>query len=124
MVNLTTSQVANIVIASEKQHKNYLLNILRSGAEIYDRSQGAILSEEECNVILQVLLAQQQLESNARKQSQHKGVECVKNSHKHKGRPRIEADKILLKRIKIEFENAAGSCCRRAQRSTASISTA
>lgn len=102
---ISIESISSIVTASEKQHKNYLLNILRSGAEIYDRSQGEILSEEECNVILQVLLAQQQLESNATKQSRHEGMECVNKPHKHKGRPKIEVDKNLLKQIKIEFES-------------------
>lgn len=85
------------------QLRNYLLQILRSGAQIWDKSEERILSKAECSILLNLLLLQASLEST-RKQQQHKaGVLQAKHAGKYSGRKKIAVDQHLLRQIAKDF---------------------
>lgn len=93
------------VAATSHQLRHCLLRILRSGAQIRDESEERILSEEECSVLLNLLMLQESLESDQNKQRHQDGVALAKKAGKYAGRKKIAVDQNLLRQIAEEFDN-------------------
>lgn len=96
LVLLTLLLVMDIII---------LLQILRSGAHIWDETDSRQLSEEECSLLLNLLMVQESMEAKQNKQRHQEGVAQAKNSGKYAGRKRIVVDPNLFRQIAEDFRN-------------------
>lgn len=83
--------------------KAYLLQMLRSGAKIWDQSEKRIISEEECSVLLKLVILQESLESKQNRNRHLEGIAKAKENGKYQGRKRISVDKHLLEQVMKEF---------------------
>ena len=63
-----------------------------------------MLSEEECNILLKLLMVQETLEVKQTKLRHQEGVIRAKKDGKYGGRKKIAVDKNLLKQIAKDFE--------------------
>lgn len=84
--------------------RQILLKVLRSGAHIYLESENRRLSEAECNLLLQFVMVQHELDIKNRKQERQHGIEKAQREGKYNGRKRISVDAHLLKRVAKELE--------------------
>lgn len=84
--------------------RTYLLQILRSGAKIRDASEDRILSEEECSILLKLVLLQDSMERAQNRQNHLNGVQQAKQEGKYAGRKKIVVDLNLLRQIAEDFE--------------------
>lgn len=82
----------------------HLLQILRSGAQIWDESEKRILSDEECNILLRFLIIQDSLETQQNKLRHRKGIARAKQEGKYAGRKKIAVDQNLFRQIAEDFE--------------------
>lgn len=92
------------VASTSHQLRRRLLQILRSGAQLWDESEERMLSEEECNILLKLLMVQETLEVKQTKLRHQEGVIRAKKDGKYGGRKKIAVDKNLLKQIAKDFE--------------------
>ena len=84
--------------------RKYLLQILRSGARIKDATEDRFLSDEECCILLKLILLQDSMEQNKNKQNHQNGVQKAKQEGKYTGRKKIPVDPNLLRQIADDFE--------------------
>lgn len=82
-----------------------LLHILRSGAQIWDESEDRTLSEEECSLLLKLLLLQESMENAQNKKRRQEGVAHAKQEGKYTGRKKIAVDHNLLRQIAEDFHS-------------------
>lgn len=92
----------NIAHTNHKLRQS-LLPILRSGAKIRDESEDRALSEEECNLLLKLLLLQENLEVAHNKQRHQEGVAQAKQEGKYAGRKKLAVDPNLFRQIAGDF---------------------
>ena len=78
---------------------------MRSGAHIWDETDSRQLSEEECSLLLNLLMVQESMESKQNKQRHQEGVAQAKNSGKYAGRKRIVVDPNLFRQVAEDFRN-------------------
>lgn len=95
----------NSVATTSLQLRNLLLQILRSGAKLWDETEERELSEEECSTLLHFLMIQDSLDAEQRKVKHREGIEKAKKNGKYTGRKKIEVDQNLLKQIAEDFDN-------------------
>lgn len=87
------------------QLRQLLLQILRSGARIWDESEERELSEEECSILLKFVMLQESLELSQNKQKHREGIDRAKREGKYTGRKKIAVDQNLLRQIAEDFES-------------------
>lgn len=92
------------VASTSYQLRQYLLQILRSGAQIWDESEERILSEEECSILLKVLMVQEVLENKQNRLRRQEGVIRAKKEGKYVGRKKIDVDRNLLRQVAEDFD--------------------
>lgn len=90
--------------STNSQLRRILLRVLRSGAHIWDNSEGRALSDEECGILLKLLLVQESMEKDQAASAQRTGVERAKAENKYTGRKKIDIDKNLLIQVAGEFK--------------------
>ena len=93
------------VATTSYQLRQCLLKILRSGAQIWNESEERTLSEEECSILLQLLMLQDSLETKQNKLRHQEGIARAKNDGKYTGRKKITVDQNLFRQIAEDFEN-------------------
>ena len=91
------------IAATNHQLRKILLQILRSGAQIWDETEARHLSEEECSLLLNLLMLQESMESKQNKQRHQDGVARAKNDGKYVGRKKIAVDKNLFRQVAEDF---------------------
>ena len=82
-----------------------LLSLNWTGAHIWDETDSRQLSEEECSLLLNLLMVQESMESKQNKQRHQEGVAQAKNSGKYAGRKRIVVDPNLFRQVAEDFRN-------------------
>lgn len=92
------------VASTSHQLRQCLLQILRSGAQLWDESEERILSEEECSILLKFLMVQEALEAKQNRLRHQEGVVRAKNDGKYVGRKKINVDQNLLRQVAEDFE--------------------
>lgn len=91
------------IAGTNHQLRKNLLQILRSGAAVFNELENRILSEEERSVLLNLLMLQETLENNQNKKKQKDGIAQAKKEGKYTGRKKIDIDQNLLKQIADDF---------------------
>ncbi|MBQ8637787.1 MAG: recombinase family protein [Lachnospiraceae bacterium] len=89
---------------TNRQLRLLLMQVLRSGAQIWDQSEERKLSKEECSILLKLLLVQGELEGRHNREQRAEGIERAKQEGKYTGRKRIAVDWNLLRQVSEEFE--------------------
>lgn len=100
-----TIQGLQSVAETSYQLRQCLLQVLRSGARIWDASEERILSKEECSLLLRLLLLQEMLETKQNRIRHEDGIARAKKEGKYAGRKKIPVDLNLLRHIAEDFEN-------------------
>ena len=103
--DLVTIQGFQSIAKTSYQLRKILLQILRSGAHIWDETDSRQLSEEECSLLLNLLMVQESMESKQNKQRHQEGIAQAKNSGKYAGRKKIVVDPNLFRQIAKDFRN-------------------
>ena len=93
------------IAATNHQLRKTLLQILRSGAQILDETEARHLSEEECSLLLKLLMLQESMENRQNKQRHMEGVAQAKKDGKYVGRKRIAIDQNLFRQIAEDFRS-------------------
>ena len=91
------------IATTNHQLRKILLQILRSGAQIWDESEARLLSEEECSLLLNLLMLQESMEKKQNKQRHQEGVTRAKKDGKYVGRKKISVDQNLFRQIAEDF---------------------
>lgn len=91
------------IATTNHQLRKILLQILRSGAQIWDESEARLLSEEECSLLLNLLMLQESMEKKQNKQRHQEGVTRAKKDGKYVGRKKIAVDQNLFRQIAEDF---------------------
>ena len=92
------------IASTALQLRQYLLHILRSGAQIWDESENRILSEAESSLLLNLLMLQEALDNKRNKRHHNEGIARAKNEGKYTGRKRLPVDPNLFDQIADGFE--------------------
>lgn len=92
------------IASTSNRLRQKLLNVLRSGAHIYLTAEDRVLTEDECNLLLQLIMAQYELDVLNQKHERQQGIEKAQRDGKYSGRKRICVDEHLLQRIAKDFE--------------------
>ena len=92
------------VASTSHQLRQYLLHILRSGAQIWDESEDRIISEAESSLLLNLLMLQESLDNKRNKNHHNEGVARAKNEGKYTGRKKLSVDPNLFDRIADDFD--------------------
>lgn len=103
--DLVTIQGFQSIAKTSHQLRKILLQILRSGAHIWNETESRQLSEEECSLLLNLLMVQESMEAKQNKQRHQEGVALAKNSGKYAGRKKIVVDPNLFRQIAKDFRN-------------------
>lgn len=103
--DLVSIQGFQSIAKTSRQLRKILLQILRSGAHIWDETESHQLSEEECSLLLNLLMVQESMEAKQNKQRHQEGVALAKNSGKYAGRKKIAVDPNLFRQIAKDFRN-------------------
>ena len=103
--DLVSIQGFQSIAKTSRQLRKILLQILRSGAHIWDETESHQLSEEECSLLLNLLMVQESMEAKQNKQRHQEGVAQAKNSGKYAGRKKIAVDPNLFRQIAKDFRN-------------------
>ena len=103
--DLVTIQGFQSIAKTSHQLRKILLQILRSGAHIWDETESRQLSEEECSLLLNLLMVEESMEAKQNKQRHQEGVAQAKNSGKYAGRKRIVVDPNLFRQVAEDFRN-------------------
>lgn len=93
------------VATTNHQLRKILLQILRSGAQIWDETEDRNLSEEECSLLLNLLLLQETMDHRQTKQRHQDGVAYAKARGKYAGRKKIAIDQNLFRQIANDFRS-------------------
>lgn len=91
------------IATTNHQLRKSLLQILRSGARIWDETEERQLSEEECSLLLNLLMVQESMENQQNKQRHQAGVARAKSDGKYVGRKRIAVDQNLFRQVAEDF---------------------
>ena len=73
--------------------------------DIWDETESRQLSEEECSLLLNLLMVEESMEAKQNKQRHQEGVAQAKNSGKYAGRKRIVVDPNLFRQVAEDFRN-------------------
>lgn len=92
------------IAATSQRLRQRLLEMLRSGVQIWDESEQRLFSEEECSVLLNLLMSQETLDAAQNKIRHKSGVDQAKKNGKYMGRKKIEIDQNLFRQVAKEFE--------------------
>ena len=92
------------IASTSHQRRQYLLYILRSGAQIWDESEDRIISEAESSLLLNLLMLQESLDNKRNKNHHNEGVSRAKNEGKYTGRKKLSVDPNLFDRIADDFD--------------------
>ena len=103
--DLVSIQGFQSIAKTSRQLRKILLQILRSGAHIWDETDSHQLSEEECSLLLNLLMVQESMEAKQNKQRHQEGVAQAKNNGKYAGRKKIAVDPNLFRQIAKDFRN-------------------
>ena len=103
--DLVTIQGFHSIAKTNHQLRKILLRILRSGAHIWDETDLRQLSEEECSLLLNLLMIQESMETMQNKQRHQEGVARAKNSGKYVGRKKIVVNQNLFRQVAADFRN-------------------
>ena len=103
--DLVSIQGFQSIAKTSRQLRKILLQILRSGAHIWDETDSHQLSEEECSLLLNLLMVQESMEAKQNKQRHQEGVAQAKNNGKYAGRKKIVVDPNLFRQIAEDFRN-------------------
>lgn len=91
------------IATTNHQLRRSLLQILRSGAQIWDETEDRNLSEEECSLLLNLLMLQESMETKQNKQRHRDGVARAKRDGKYVGRKKIAVDPNLFRQVAEDF---------------------
>lgn len=92
------------ISSSNKKMRQCLIKVLRSGAQIRDEQEDRLLSKEECNILLRMLMAQDALDNRVYKESQSHGIQKAKEAGKYAGRKKIMLDSNLMTNVFCDFK--------------------
>ena len=92
------------VASTSHQLRHVLLDILRSGAQIWDESEYRIISEEESSMLLRFLMLQEDLDNKRNKHLHNEGIARAKSAGKYTGRKKLSVDPNLFDRIASDFD--------------------
>lgn len=92
------------IASTSNKLRQKLFIVLRSGAHIHLSAENRTLTEAECNLLLQLVMAQHELDSLNQKQNRQQGIEKAQREGKYSGRKKICVDEHLLKSIAQDFE--------------------
>ena len=92
------------VASTSHQLRQYLLYILRSGAQIWDESEDRIISEAESSLLLNLLMLQESLDNKRNRNHHNEGIARAKNEGKYTGRKKLSVDPNLFDRIAADFD--------------------
>ena len=92
------------VASTSYQLRQYLLQILRSGAQLWDESEGRIISKAESSMILKLLMLQEDLDRQRNKSYHNEGVARAKVAGKYAGRKKLSVDPNLFDQIAADFD--------------------
>lgn len=92
------------IASTSSKLRQMLLNVLRSGAHIYLNSENRMLTETECNLLLQLVMVQYELDVQNHHNERRQGIEKAQRDGKYNGRKRINVDAYLLKQVARDFE--------------------
>ena len=84
--------------------RQYLLHILRSGAQIWDETERRLYSEEECNALLCLLLTQERLEYGQRQNKREDGIHQAQKAGRYTGRKKLPIDLNLFRQVANDFQ--------------------
>lgn len=93
------------VASTSYQLRHCLLQILRSGAQIWDESENRVISEAESNILMKFLMLQESLDNKRNKQHHNEGVTQAKRAGKYVGRKKLSIDPKLFEQIAADFDN-------------------
>jgi len=107
--NLQSSDCVSIkglhsVASTFHQLRQYLLQILRSGAKIWDESEERVISEAERNLLLNLLMLQESLDSKRNKDYHTEGAARAKRTGRYTGRKKLSVDPNLFDGIAADFD--------------------
>lgn len=91
------------IATTPHQLRKNLLQILRSGAAIWDEAEGRHLSKAECSLLLNLLMLQESMENKQNKKRHQAGVDRAKSDGKYVGRKKIAVDKNLFRQVAEDF---------------------
>ena len=92
------------VASTSFQLRKSLLHILRSGAQICDKTEDRIITEEECSLLLNFLMLQERLDVKQNKHHHNEGIKRAKEAGKYTGRKKLLIDPNLLRQIAKDFD--------------------
>ena len=92
------------VASTSHQLRQYLLYILRSGAQLWDESEDRIITEDESSMLMKFLMLQETLDNKRNKDHHNEGIARAKNAGKYTGRKKLSVDPNLFDRIATDFD--------------------
>lgn len=92
------------IATTSHQLRQYLLQILRSGAQLWDESEDRIISESESSMLMKLLMLQESLDNKRNKDRHSEGVARAKSAGKYTGRKKLSVDPNLFDRIAADFD--------------------
>lgn len=92
------------VASTSHQLRQYLLQILRSGAQLWDESEDRIISGAESSMLMKLLMLQESLDNKRNKDHHNEGIARAKNVGKYTGRKKLSVDPNLFDRIAADFD--------------------
>lgn len=108
-VNLQPNDCVSIkglhsIATTSHQLRQYLLQILRSGAQLWDESEDCIISESESSMLMKLLMLQESLDNKRNKERHSEGVARAKSAGKYTGRKKLSVDPNLFDWIAADFD--------------------
>lgn len=92
------------IATTSHQLRQYLLQILRSGAKLWDESEDRIISESESSMLMKLLMLQESLDNKRNKERHSEGVARAKSAGKYTGRKKLSVDPNLFDWIAADFD--------------------
>lgn len=92
------------IATTSHQLRQYLLQILRSGAQLWDESEDRIISESESSMLMKLLMLQESLDNKRNKERHSEGVARAKSAGKYTGRKKLSVDPNLFDWIAADFD--------------------
>ena len=92
------------VASTSYQLRKYLLQILRSGAQLWDESEDRVINEAESSMLMKILMLQDSLDNKRNKDHRNEGIAQAKNEGKYSGRKKRSIDPNLFDQIAVDFD--------------------
>ena len=92
------------VASTSYQLRKYLLQILRSGAQLWDESEDRVINEAESSMLMKILMLQESLDNKRNKDHRNEGIAQAKNEGKYSGRKKRSIDPNLFDQIAVDFD--------------------